>query len=46
MMPKNKLLPASYGARFWNFCQNLLWSVVWLGRWTIRLMRKLLSRKK
>ena len=45
-MPRNKLLPESRGARFWNFCQNLAWAVVWLGRWTIRLLRKLLAKDK
>lgn len=45
-MSRNKLLPEGYGARFWNFCQNLIWAVVWLGCWTIRLVRKLLTREK
>ena len=39
---KNKLRPEGFWARLQNFIMNSLWSIVWLGRWTIRLLKKLL----
>ncbi len=42
---RNKLAPEGYGARFLNFAANLAWSIVWLGRWTIRLLRRFLTGK-
>ena len=43
-MPGNKLAPDSFKGRLWNFFANLCWSVVWLGRWTIRLLRRILRQ--
>ena len=38
-MSQNKLRPDGYGARVFNFIANCLWSIVWLGRWTIGLLK-------
>ena len=38
-MSQNKLRPDGYGARVFNFIAKCLWSIVWLGRWTIRLLK-------
>lgn len=43
-MPRNKLAPESMPGKILDFVANLLWSIVWLGRWTIRLLKRL--RKK
>ena len=43
-MRKNKLRPEGFWARLQNFIMNGIWSIVWLGRWTIRLLRKILQR--
>lgn len=34
------LAPEGKGGKLKNFIQNLAWSIVWLGRWTIRLLKK------
>lgn len=43
-MGRNKLAPDSPGGQALNFLGNLCWSVVWLGRWTIRLLRRIIKR--
>ena len=43
-MPKNKLAPDSFMRRLWDFFTNLCWSVVWLGRWTIRLLKRIIKK--
>jgi hypothetical protein len=45
-MRKNKLRPEGFWAWLQNFIMNSLWSIVWLGRWTIRLLKNICSRKK
>ena len=40
-MPKNKLAPKSLGGRALDFILNLLWAIIWLGRWTIRLLKRI-----
>ncbi|SFT48553.1 hypothetical protein SAMN02910356_00731 [Selenomonas sp. GACV-9] len=40
-MPKNRLAPESRSGRILDFFANLLWSIVWLGRWTIRLLKRI-----
>ncbi|WP_187620282.1 hypothetical protein [Selenomonas ruminis] len=42
-MPRNKLAPASLSGKILDFAANLLWSIVWLGRWTIRLLKGLIK---
>lgn len=44
-MPRNKLAPKSRGAKIADFLANLLWSVVWLGKWTIRLVKNVQIRR-
>lgn len=34
----NRLAPAGLPARLGNFLLNLAWAIVWLGRWTLRLL--------
>lgn len=43
-MPRNKLAPESLTGKLLDFVANLLWSIVWLGRWTIRLLKRLLKK--
>lgn len=40
----NKLAPESFWGKIANFFMNLFWSIVWLGRWTIRLIKRILER--
>lgn len=40
-MPKNKLAPDSRLGRVLDFILNLLWSIVWLGRSVIRLLKRI-----
>lgn len=42
-MRRNQLAPAGAGAKLMNFVVNIFWAVVWLGRWTIRLVKGLLK---
>lgn len=42
---KNTLCPEGLWARLQNFILNAVWSIAWLGRWTIRLLRRLLQRR-
>ena len=43
-MPQNKLAPESLTGKVLDFAANLLWSIVWLGRWTIQLLKQLLKK--
>ncbi|ERL05059.1 hypothetical protein [Mitsuokella sp. oral taxon 131] len=38
-MRRNKLAPKARSERYLNLALNLFWAIVWLGRWTMRLMR-------
>jgi len=40
---ENKLAPKTAGGKLGNFFMNLFWSIVWLGRWTIRLIKRILG---
>ena len=44
-MPQNKLAPKSMGGKIADFFANLLWAIVWLGRWTIRLIKNVRIRR-
>lgn len=41
---QNKLAPSSRGGKIVNFVINILWAVVWLGRSTIRIIRRYVGR--
>ena len=43
MDKRNRLAPESLPGQLINFLLNLAWAVVWLGRWTIRLLRRIFS---
>lgn len=44
-MPRNKLAPKSIGGKLADFGANLLWAIVWLGRWTVRLAKNMRIRR-
>lgn len=44
MYRQNKLEPQGLAGKLLNFLLNIFWAVVWLGRWSLRLMRKLAGK--
>lgn len=42
---RNRLAAAGWWAGVRNFALNFCIAVVWLGRWTIRLLRRALGRR-
>ena len=45
-MRRHDYLAPEGGGKIVNFIKNLVWSIVWLGRWTIRRLKRLLVRGK
>ncbi|MBR4695622.1 MAG: hypothetical protein IKO94_06035, partial [Selenomonadaceae bacterium] len=43
-MRENKLGPQGIRGKAVNFLLNLLWAVIWLGRWGIRIAKGLAGR--
>ena len=43
---RNKLAAEKWTARMKNFLLNFFWAVVWLGRWGIKITRRLLNKIK
>lgn len=44
-MPRNKLAPKTTGEKLADFLANLLWAIVWLGKWVIRLAKNMWIRR-
>lgn len=44
-MPRNKLAATSMAGKIISFLANLLWAVVWLGKWAIRLLKNVQIRR-
>ena len=45
MQGRNQLAPEGFAAKLKNFAANLLWALVWLGRWCVKLVRRWLQKK-
>ena len=40
MQGRNQLAPEGFAAKLKNFAANLLWALVWLAKWCVRLVRR------
>ena len=45
MQGRNQLAPKGFAAKLKNFAANLLWAVVWLARWGVKIVRRLISSR-